>query len=104
MTAPTIRPATIEGVPTVLGFITLLAEFERAQHEVLATAEELERTLFGETPAAHAPIATIGARPVGRTIRFFSYSARFARRGVGYRKDERPTLVFEEGEGTADPA
>jgi len=82
MTTKTIRPATVDDVPTVLGFITELAVFERAGHEVLATAADLERTLFGADPAAHALIASIDGEPVGMAVWFYNYSTWLARRGV----------------------
>jgi len=82
MNAPTIRPATLDDVPTVLGFITELAVFEKAEHEVRATAADLERTLFGAQPAARALIATVEGEPAGMAIWFFSYSTWLARRGV----------------------
>ena len=33
----TIRPATIEDIPTILRFIIALAQYEHLEHEVIAT-------------------------------------------------------------------
>jgi len=82
MIAPTIRSATIDDASIVLGFITELAVCERAEHEVLATLADLERTLFGPDPAAHALIASIDGEPVGMAVWFYNYSTWLARRGV----------------------
>ena len=70
----TIRPATLDDVGTILGFITELAIYEQAEHEVVADEALLSRTLFGEKPHAEALIAEFGAAPVGFALYFFSYS------------------------------
>ena len=43
-----IRSATVADVPQILRFITELAIYEKAEHEVIATPASLERSLFGE--------------------------------------------------------
>ena len=47
-----IRPATLADVPTILGLIRDLAEYERAPNDVVATEEGLREVLFGEKPSA----------------------------------------------------
>jgi hypothetical protein len=42
----TIRFATADDCPTILGFIRELAEFERLAHEVVADEARLRATLF----------------------------------------------------------
>ena len=61
----TIRRASIEDVPLVLGLIKELAEFERIPHEVSATEEIVRESLFGENPAAEALLAECGGQARG---------------------------------------
>jgi GNAT superfamily N-acetyltransferase len=77
-----IRPATADDVPLILAFIRELAEFERLTHEVVATEDDLRRTLFGEHPYAETIIASIGAEPVGFALFFHNYSTFLARPGL----------------------
>ena len=75
MSAPvTVRPATADDVPELVAMIRELAEYERALHEVEATEEHLQRTLFGETPAVFAHVAEAGDEVVGMAIWFLNYS------------------------------
>ncbi len=48
----TIRAATEEDVPRLMGLIWDLAVYEKLTHEVVATEEALRGSLFGEAPAA----------------------------------------------------
>jgi len=77
-----IRPATADDVPLILAFIRELAEFERLTHEVIATEDELRRTLFGEHPYAEVIIACAGAEPAGFALFFHNYSTFLARPGL----------------------
>lgn len=66
-----IRPAQRSDVPELLQLIADLAEYERAPHEAVATARQLEVALFGEEPAAGiiVPDDAFGGRantPTGR--------------------------------------
>ena len=45
-----LRAARPDDVPTILGFIRLLAAFEREPDAVETTAERLHDALFGATP------------------------------------------------------
>ena len=75
MTAPvTVRPAIAADVPELVAMIRELAEFERALHEVEATEEHLQRTLFGDRPAVFAHVAEVGDQVAGMAIWFLSYS------------------------------
>ena len=65
-----IRQATADDVPLILAFIRELAVFERLTHEVVATENELRRTLFGEHPFAEVIIASIHDEPVGFALFF----------------------------------
>lgn len=70
----TIRPATIEDTTVILQFVRDLAAYEKAEHEVLATAGHLERTLFCANPAVFGLICLDGDKPVGFAVYFFNFS------------------------------
>lgn len=78
-----IRTAVRDDVPTILRFIRELAAYERAEHEVHATEDDLARDLFGPHPAAQVLIAEDDAgRPVGFALWFTSYSTWLGRAGI----------------------
>ncbi len=84
----TIRPAGRADVPLILSFIRDLAVYEKLSHEVEATAERLERTLFpdgdagGAPPVAHCVLAFVGEAPAGFALYFFNYSTFLAKPGL----------------------
>lgn len=84
----TIRNATREDVPLILGFIRALAEYERLSHHVVATEAVLEQSLFGEQPAAEALIALLpdaggeALSPVGFALFFENFSTFAGRPGM----------------------
>ena len=69
-----VRPGTIDDVPTVLRFINELAEYEKLAHASVATAEQLERHLFGERSYAETLIGELDGEPVGYALFFHSFS------------------------------
>ena len=77
-----LRPATAADVPLLLTLIRGLAEYERLQHEVVATEAALERTLFGPTRYAEATIAEWDGEPAGFSLYFHNYSTFLARPGL----------------------
>jgi GNAT superfamily N-acetyltransferase len=84
----TIRNATREDVPQILGFIRALAEYERLSHHVVATEAVLEASLFGIKPAAEALIASLpdrngaGETAVGFALFFENFSTFAGRPGM----------------------
>ncbi|HLP65877.1 MAG TPA: GNAT family N-acetyltransferase, partial [Rhizobium sp.] len=82
MTSFTIRNATPADVGPILRFITELAIYEKAEHEVEATEESLTRTLFGPGAATGAAILDADGVPAGFAIWFYSYSTWQARKGL----------------------
>lgn len=78
----TIRSAVPDDAPTIVHFITELAIFERAEHEMKATEEMIRTTLFGQTPHAYALIAQQNDEPVGMAVYFFNYSTWLGHRGL----------------------
>nr|WP_168736259.1 GNAT family N-acetyltransferase [Burkholderia sp. Tr-862] len=77
-----IRCATVTDVPQILRFITELAIYEKAEHEVVATPASLERSLFGEGLPARALICEVDGEPAGFAVYFFSYSTWLGRQGL----------------------
>jgi GNAT superfamily N-acetyltransferase len=77
-----IRPATEADVPRILGFVRELAIYEKAEHEVAATEDDIRRTLFGSEPQARALICRVGGVAVGFAVYFFNYSTWQGRHGL----------------------
>lgn len=78
-----IRPATVQDVPLILEFIKALAEYEKLLHEVNATEELLESSLFGEKPTTEAVIGYAeDGSPAGFALFFTSYSTFLAKPGI----------------------
>ncbi|MEO7997321.1 MAG: GNAT family N-acetyltransferase [Gemmatimonadaceae bacterium] len=80
--ALSIRSATREDIPLVLKFIRGLAEYEKLAHECEATEAQLEKTLFGERPAAEVVIAFRDDIAAGFALFFHNYSTFLARPGI----------------------
>ena len=68
-----IRPATAEDAGLNLHFVRELAIYEKALHEVVATEEDLRRSLFDPGARAEAVICSLGDTPVGFALYFFSF-------------------------------
>jgi GNAT superfamily N-acetyltransferase len=77
-----IRLAVAADVPTILGFIRALAEYEKLTHALVATQDLLREHLFGPTPAASVLIASEEDRPVGFALFFTNFSTFLARPGI----------------------
>lgn len=77
-----IRMAGKEDVPAILRFITDLAIYEKAEHEVKATVESLEATLFGADSVTEAAILEKNGQAAGFAVWFYSYSTWLARNGL----------------------
>ena len=69
-----IRPAVPSDAAQILTFITELAEYEKARHEVIASVVDIERSLFSEGATAHGLICSRDGLPTGFAVFFFSYS------------------------------
>lgn len=77
-----IRPANETDTSLILSFIQGLAEYEKLAHEVVATEQDLQRTLFGTQPSAEVLIAEYAGKPSGFALFFTSYSTFLARPGI----------------------
>jgi GNAT superfamily N-acetyltransferase len=74
MTDLIIRPATKNDAASILYFIRELAIYEKAEHEVVATPEHIERTMFSDNPQAFGLMCLDGDKAIGFAVYFFSYS------------------------------
>ncbi len=72
-----IRNARPEDAPLILDFITKLAIYERAEHEVVATQESIKSTMFSSEANAKALICSLDDQPIGFAVYFFNYSIYF---------------------------
>jgi GNAT superfamily N-acetyltransferase len=80
--ALTLREAVREDAATLLGFIRELAIYEKAEHEVAASVETIEGSIFGPGSVTRALICEHHGEPVGMAIWFYSYSTWQARNGL----------------------
>lgn len=77
-----IREATVEDSALILRFITELAIYEKAEHDVVATVADIERSLFGQDSTTSAVICNIDNEPVGFAVYFFNYSTWLGKNGL----------------------
>jgi len=77
-----IREATVEDAALILGFITDLAIYEKAQDQVTATETDIRHSLFASDSTATALICSIESEPVGFAVYFFSYSTWLGKNGL----------------------
>lgn len=77
-----VREATRADVPAIQALVLALAEYERAPHEVVATADDLSRALFGESPRVFAIVAEAEGAVVGFALWFVTYSTWLGRHGM----------------------
>ena len=77
-----IRPAVINDSKTILHFITELAIYENAEHEVLATEQSIQGSIFSEQSHVHALICEHEGEAIGIAIYFYNYSTWLAQPGL----------------------
>ncbi|ABC32103.1 Histone acetyltransferase HPA2/related acetyltransferase [Hahella chejuensis KCTC 2396] len=82
MTDISIRQATADDAALILRFITELAIYEKAEHEVKTNAEEIQQSLFGPDSSTHALICSVNGEPVGYAVYFFNYSTWLGKHGI----------------------
>ena len=82
MSLITIRKATIDDADIILKFIIELAVYEKAGHEVLATAQTLKNTLFAENSTVFGLICELDGEAIGSAIYFYNYSTWLAQPGL----------------------
>lgn len=76
-----LRFAEEKDVPTILGFIKELAEYEKLSHEVVATEEILKNSLFN-LKVAEVVIGEYNNKPIGFILFFHNFSTFKGRPGI----------------------
>lgn len=78
----TIRPATADDAELILRFITELAIYEKAEHEVKTDAAGIRDSMFAEGSTAHGLICEHDGQPIGYAVYFFNYSTWLGKHGL----------------------
>lgn len=82
MTRTSIRPATPADVPLILSLIRELALYEKLEHVVAATEDDLRHALFGDRPVVEAVIASLDDTPAGFALFFPNFSTFLGKPGL----------------------
>ena len=77
-----IRPGTVADAPLILSLIKELAAYERLAHEVVATEDDIRRSLFGDRPVAETLIGEHDGVAVGFALFFYSFSTFLGKPGI----------------------
>jgi GNAT superfamily N-acetyltransferase len=77
-----IEPATERDIPVVLSLIRALADYEKLSDAVVATEDDLRRSLFGAESHAHVEIAYVGDVAAGFAVWFHNYSTFLGKAGI----------------------
>ncbi|MGD8260738.1 MAG: GNAT family N-acetyltransferase [Desulfobacterales bacterium] len=78
----TIRPATENDVPVILALIKELAEYEKLSHEVSATVDNINSSMFGERAYAESLIGVLEGNPISFALFFHNYSTFLGKPGI----------------------
>lgn len=78
----TIRPARHDDASLILQFIRQLAVYEKAEHEAIATIEDIQRHVLSTDSVAQALICESGGSAIGFAVYFFSYSTWLGKPGL----------------------
>lgn len=82
MTDIIIRNACEDDAGIILDFVTALAKYEKAEHEVVATESGLRLSIFNRDTTTHALICEVEGRPIGFAVYFFNYSTWLGKNGL----------------------
>ena len=77
-----IRPATVEDAQTLHALIVELARYEKAEHEVVATVDDVRASLFGSDANACALVGEVDGRAAAYAVYFFNHSTWLGRDGL----------------------
>ena len=78
----TIAPAVAADVPVIVDLIRALAKYERLEHEMVATEDDIHHSLFGPRPYAEVILAREDSDTVGYALFFHNYSTFRGRPGI----------------------
>jgi GNAT superfamily N-acetyltransferase len=77
-----IRDAEVADAGLILHFVRELAIYEKAEHEVLASEEDIRNTLFKEHSRVEALICEYQGEPIGFAVYFYNYSTWLGKLGL----------------------
>ncbi len=77
-----IRPALADDAALILYFIRELAIYEKAEHEVLATEQSIQATIFAADARVEALICEYAGKPIGFAVYFYNYSTWLGKYGL----------------------
>ena len=77
-----IRPAVEEDAPVILSLIKELAEYEHLSREVVASVEDIRKTLFGERLFAETLIGEYKDVPISFALFFHNFSTFLGKPGI----------------------
>ena len=69
-----IAPATRADVPRIHALMHGLAVYEKIEHEMVSSVDDLDRALFGERPLAEALVGSLEGQVVGFALFYPTYS------------------------------
>ena len=78
----TIRRAVVSDVPAILTLIHLLAEYEQAPEQVVASEQDLIDSLFADFPMVFCHVATKNDLVVGIAIWHLNFSTWLGKHGI----------------------
>ena len=77
-----IRSAVEADAGTIMSLIKELADFEHLTHEVVATREDIHRSLFGPHPFAEALIGEYEGTAISFALFFYNFSTFIGKPGI----------------------
>ncbi len=77
-----IRSAAENDAGTIFSLIKELADYERLTHEVVATEDDIRRSLFGARPFAEALIGEYDKIPISFALFFYNFSTFIGKPGI----------------------
>jgi len=77
-----IRPAAESDAATIFSLINELADYERLTHEVVATEDDIRKSLFSERPFAEALIGEYEGTPISFALFFYNFSTFIGKPGI----------------------
>ncbi|WP_428242874.1 N-acetyltransferase family protein [Gynuella sp.] len=82
MSLLSIRKAVISDSGQLLQFIKELACYENAEQEVIATVEDIKRSIFGPDSTVEALLCEQDGKAIGFAVYFFNYSTWLGKNGL----------------------
>lgn len=82
MTDLSIREASSDDALLIIQFIRELASYEKAEHEVVATEQDIRESLFAPDSATRALICERENQAIGFAVYFFNYSTWLGKKGL----------------------